>query len=251
MKIVVSILVLICVGLQARCQSNEELAAKARKAYDASQFTQAAQLYEKILNNGFESVVVYNNLGNAYYRCNEIPSAILYYEKALKLEPNLTDIRHNLSIANSRITDKVEIVPELFYKRWWKTFLNQLSIDSVGIVLIVLLTLSLLASAIYLVSRRVAVRKVSFWIGTALFVFLFVSLFAARQKENLLKYHHEAIVFTPTVTIKSSPDMASTDLFVIHEGIKVVLLDQIGEWQEIRIANGSIGWLKTGDIRLI
>jgi tetratricopeptide (TPR) repeat protein len=251
MKKAATLFFLICLGFFANSQSNEDLAAKARKAYDAGQFQQAIQLYEKILKNGQESVVLYYNLGNSYFRNNEIPSAILYYEKALKIEPNHDDIQHNLLVANSRITDKVEIVPELFYKRWWKSFINTLGIDSAGIVLIILLTLALLSTAIYLVARTVAIRKVFFWNGIAFFFLFLVSLYAAQQKEHQLMNHHEAIVFTPTVTVKSSPDLASKDLFVIHEGIKVVLLDQIGEWQEIRIANGSIGWLRTFDIRLI
>jgi tetratricopeptide (TPR) repeat protein len=251
MKVVAYIFFMMCIGLQARSQSNDELAAQARKAYDASQFPRSVQLYEKIVKNGYESAVLYYNLGNAYFRSNEIPSAILYYEKALKLEPNLEDIHHNLNIANSRITDKVEIVPEMFYKRWWKSFLNMLSIDSTAILLIILLTLALIATAVYLISKTLAVRKATFWSGIALFAILIISFYAAQQKQNQLRFHHEAIVFTPTVTVKSSPDIASTDLFVIHEGIKVVLLDKIGEWQEIRIANGSIGWLKTSDFRLI
>jgi SH3-like domain-containing protein len=84
-----------------------------------------------------------------------------------------------------------------------------------------------------------------------LFLLFFITLNAARQKAHYQKTSHEAIVFTPTLTVKSSPDQASTDLFVIHEGIKVTLLDKIGEWQEIRIANGSIGWLRTSDLRMI
>jgi tetratricopeptide (TPR) repeat protein len=251
MKTVASFLFMICISLQAMSQGNDELAAKARKAYDASQFPKAIQFYEKIIGNGYESVVLYYNLGNAYFRNNEIPSAILYYEKALKLEPNHADIQHNLAIANSRITDKVEVVPELFYKHWWKTLLNSMSIDSLGIVMIILLSFTLIFLATYLLSRSVAIRKISFWISVSLFAFFFISLFAAQQKENQIINNHEAIVFTPTVTIKSSPDNASADLFVIHEGIKVVLLDQIGEWQEIRIANGSVGWLRATDIRLI
>jgi tetratricopeptide (TPR) repeat protein len=251
MKTVVTFLFMICISLQAMSQGNDELAAKARKAYDASNFPQAIQNYEKIIGNGYESVVLYYNLGNAYFRNNEIPSAILYYEKALKLEPNHADIQHNLAVANSRITDKVEVVPELFYKQWWKTLLNSMSIDTLGIVMIFLLSFALSFLATYLLSRSVAIRKVSFWISVSLFTLFFISLFAAQQKENQITNNHEAIVFTPTVTIKSSPDNASADLFVIHEGIKVVLLDQIGEWQEIRIANGSVGWLKATDIRLI
>ena len=251
MKALVSFLIFFSIGVQAISQSNAELATKARKAYDASQYNVAVQLYEKILSNGYESAVLYYNLGNAYYRSNNIPSAILYYEKSLKLMPNSEDVIHNLAIANARITDKVEIVPDLFYKRWWNSFVNFIDIDTAGFMLIGLLSLTLLATGIYLVSKWLIIRKFSFWTGLVLLFFFLTSLLAAREKEYLLQNHHEAIVFTPTVTVKSSPDMASTDLFVIHEGIKVVLLDQVGDWQEIRIANGSVGWLRASDLRMI
>jgi len=232
-------------------ESNEELALRARKAYEKGDYAGSIESYEKILGKGYESVVLYYNLGNAYFRNVNIPSAILFYEKALKLEPNHPDIRHNLLIANSRITDKVEFIPELFYKRWWKSILNSFSLDFAAAGLIVLLTLSLLCAAIFLSSRHIGIRKTAFWSGISLFILFFILIVAARQKEQLLKQHKEAIVFTPTVTVKSSPDDASANLFVIHEGLKVTLLDQIGEWQEIKIANGSIGWLRSGDIRKI
>ncbi len=250
-KVASFIIILICISLQASSQSNDELAVKAGKAYQAGQYPVAIRLYEKIISSGFESAALYYNLGNAYFRNNEIPSAILFYEKALKINPNQPDIRHNISIANSRITDKVELVPELFYKHWWKALINTISIDALAFLLIILLAAAFIATGLYLSSQRLFVRKVSFWVGISFFGFFLAALLGAQQKEHYLKHQHEAIVFSPTVTIKSSPDVSSADLFVIHEGIKVLLLDQIGEWQEIRIANGSVGWLKASDIRLI
>jgi len=251
MKKLATILLLIGMALQAYCQSNDELAAKANKAYQAGQYAVAIELYEKIIGSGYESAPLYYNLGNAYFRSKEIPSAILFYEKALKQDPNQSDIRHNLSVANSRITDKVEIIPELFYKRWWKALLNLVSLDSLAVVLILLLCGALISAGFYLASRQLYIRKTAFWSTLALAAFFLLAFAAVRQKEHLLQNFHEAIVFSPTVTVKSSPDTASADIFVIHEGLKVFLLDQIGEWQEIRIANGSIGWLKASDIRMI
>jgi len=245
------ILFIILASISASGQSYEELAAKAARAYDAGHYSASIELYQKILDSGMESPVLYYRLGDACYRNNDMPSAILYYEKALKLDPNNRDLKHNLALANSKITDKVEIVPELFYKRWWKALLNSFTLNSIAVMLIVLLILSLTAVCIYLTSRVLTVRKLFFWSGMLLFLLFFITLNAARQKAHYQKTSHEAIVFTPTLTVKSSPDQASTDLFVIHEGIKVTLLDKIGEWQEIRIANGSIGWLRTSDLRMI
>jgi tetratricopeptide (TPR) repeat protein len=232
-------------------ESNDELAIKARKAYESGQFGVAISLYEKILGNGYESAILYYNLGNAFFRTNDIPSSILNYEKALKLDPTHSDIRYNLTIANSKITDKVEPIPDLFYKRWWKSFLNLFSLDQFAGIVIVLFALTLIVVAVYLTSKRLVIRKFAFWAGLGLFLLTAILFYSSRKKEQMLRIHYEAIVFSPTVTVKSSPDNASKDLFVIHEGLKVELLDRIGEWQEIRIANGSIGWLKSSDLKLI
>lgn len=232
-------------------QDQENVAVQARKAYEAGQFETSIQLYEGILQKGLESSVLYYNLGNAYFRNKDLPSAVLYYEKALKLDPTNPDIQHNIDLVNSKIIDKVEPVPELFYKRWWLALLNTMNLGTVAVLMICLFTLSLLFTGIYLSSTRLGIRKFSFYSAIALFILVILSFMVAREKKHYLTRHHEAIVFTPTVTIKSSPDAASTDLFVIHEGLKVTLLDKIGEWQEIRIANGSIGWLKLSDIRHI
>lgn len=244
-------LFLALLSFSAFSQNNDEIAVRARKAYESGQFKVSTELYEQILKNGYESAVLYYNLGNAYFRDNDLPSAILNYEKAKKLDPTHVDIQYNITIANSRITDKVEPIPELFYKRWWKSFLNIMNTDQFAIALILLLLICFIAAAFYLTSRVLMVRKVAFWGGLSILMIFFITLYATQQKYHYLKNHHEAIVFSPTVTVKSSPDISSKDLFVIHEGLKVELLDKIGEWQEIRIANGSVGWLKTSDLKLI
>jgi len=247
--LILSLLVLFCFDISA--QENDNIAVQARKAYDSGQYESSIQLYESIVQKGFESAVLYYNLGNAYFRNKDLPSAALYYEKALKLDPNNPDILHNIEFVNSKIIDKVEPVPELFYKRWWKSLLNLMNLDVVAVLMIILLTLSLVFAGIYLSSSRLNIRKIAFYTSASMLLLMLASFLVAREKKHYLTQHHEAIVFTPTVTVKSSPDAASTDLFVIHEGLKVTLLDKIGEWQEIRIANGSIGWLQTSDIRNI
>lgn len=237
--------------IPAICQNPEQLAAKAAKAYSSMQYTEAIKLYQNIINEGYESYALYYNLGNAYFRNNEITEAVLNYEKALKLSPNNDDIKHNIEVINNRLTDKVETVPELFYKRWWKHLLNIVDIDTLALVNIILLTISLILIALYIAVRNLMIRKFSFWGGITLLLLFFVGMIAASQRNHYLKNNHEAIVFEPTINIKSSPDENSKDIFVLHEGTKVTLLDVVADWQEIRISNGSIGWIKISDIKKI
>ncbi|MFA5974086.1 MAG: SH3 domain-containing protein [Lentimicrobiaceae bacterium] len=250
-KIAVLIAAILLVAFHAVGQNPEQLAAQAAKAYNNKQYPEAITLYDKIIADGYESYALYYNLGNAYFRNNQNAPAVLYYEKALKLSPNNEDIKHNIEVVNSKLSDKVEQVPELFYKRWWKQLLNIMDIDAMAITNIILLTLALLLFSIYIAVSGILIRKLSFWTGIAFFLLFSIGIIAASQRNYYLTNNHEAVIFEPTVNIKSSPDENSKDIFVLHEGTKVTLLDVVSNWQEIRIANGSTGWIKTSDIRNI
>lgn len=250
-KITVLVATILLVAFHATAQDPEQLAAEAAKAYNVKQYPEAIAKYEKIIDGGYESYALYYNLGNAYYRNNEAAQAILYYEKALKMAPNNEDIKHNIEVANSNLIDKVEMVPELFYKRWWKHVINIMDIDTLAFVNIVLLSLALILIALYISISNIIIRKISFWAGISLLLIFGVGVLAASQRNHYLTTQHEAVIFTQTVNIKSSPDENSKDIFVLHEGTKVKLLDVVAEWQEIRIANGSVGWIKNSDIRKI
>lgn len=250
-KIAVLFAAILLTAFHAAGQSPEQLASQAAKAYNIHQFPVAIKLYEKIIAGGYESYGLYYNLGNAYFRNNEFAPAVLYYEKALKLSPNNDDIKHNIEVINNKLTDKVEKVPELFYKRWWKQLLNIMDIDTLATINIIFLTLALLLIAIYIAASNLLIRKFSFWTGFTLFLLFSIGIFAASQRNHYLTNNHEAIIFAPTVNIKSSPDENSKDIFVLHEGTKVTLLDIVADWQEIRISNGSTGWIRMTDIRNI
>lgn len=250
-KIAVLIATILFVAFHAIGQNPDQLAAEAQKAYNNKQYQQAITQYNKIIDLGFESYALYYNLGNAYFRNNENAQAVLYYEKALKLAPNNDDIKHNIEVVNSKLTDKVETVPELFYKRWWKQIPNLTDIDTLATINILLLTIALLLIAVYIAAQNVVLRKICFWTGLSFLLFFSIGILAASERNHYLTVQHEAIVFTQTVNIKSSPDENSKDIFVLHEGTKVTLLDVIAEWQEIRISNGSIGWIKSTDIKKI
>jgi len=250
-KIAVLVATILLVAFHAVAQNPEQLAAQAAKAYNLKQYSEAIALYEKIIDGGYESYALYYNLGNAYFRNNETAPAMLYYEKALKLAPHNEDIIHNIEVVSSKLTDKVEMVPELFYKRWWKQVLNLMDIDTLAILNIIIFTLALILIAVYIAVSNILIRKISFWTGISLIFLFSIGVVAASHRNHYLNEQHEAIVFIQTVNIKSSPDENSKDIFVLHEGTKVTLLDQVAEWQEIRIANGSTGWIKTSDIRKI
>jgi len=224
---------------------------QANKAYSVGSYTEAATLYKKVVLSGYESPDLYFNLGNTYFKLNDFANAILWYERAKRLDPGNEDLDFNLNVANNKIADKIEPLPELFYKRWINNVILMFPVDTWAGAAIVLFIIGLSAGILYLASRVLFLRKIGFWLGlTAIFLSL-ITLTIAWSGYHNLKNQNQAIIFTPTVTIKSSPDEKSVDLFVLHEGTRVDILDRIGNWLEIRIANGSVGWIQSGALEKI
>ena len=251
MKKNILLIVVFFLTLFSYASENQIVIAKANKAYTEGLFTQAVELYRQVLTSGNESWELYYNLGNSYYKLNDFASAILYYEKAKKLNPGNEDINFNIKVTNNKIADRIEPLPEMFYKRWYRNLVELFSVDNWAMIVILSFILSLLCGLLFVISQRVFLRKVGFWTGIIFFVISLVSVLFSVQNYQTLQNNTEAIIFTPTVTIKSSPDEKSIDLFVLHEGTKIQILDNIGNWYEIRIANGSIGWLLTSSVEKI
>jgi len=221
------------------------------KAYQDKKFNQAVIAYQKVISLGYESSGLYYNLGNAYFKMDSLPEAILFYEKARKLNPGDEDILFNLKIVNSKIVDKIDVLPELFYIRYWKEIRSYYSRDQWAVAGITGLILFLSFAGVYLLSRRLLFRKFAFWAGLAGFVFVIFSLVFSWQSHSNMKNQKEAIVFQDAVMVKSSPDSASTDIFVVHAGTKVRVEDKVGEWLKVSIANGSVGWVESLTLRMI
>ena len=223
---------------------NEDLVIKGNKLFSEGNYQECIETYQTVLKNGMEASELYFNLGNAYFKTNDIPSAILYYEKALRLSPNDDDIIYNLSIANGLITDKIDEVPVLFYNRWKQSIYNWFSPNGWAFLASVLFLVVLVFVGIFYRARTVAIRKVAFIVGATLLTINVISFAMAYQKYRDFTQIRQAIVFEPTLNVNSSPDENSKQIFVIHEGTKVKILDNLDNWYRIRIANGSDGWVK-------
>ncbi|MCX6270115.1 MAG: tetratricopeptide repeat protein [Bacteroidetes bacterium] len=248
----IALFLLLLAGLTpAFSQDNRTPFDKANLLFKEKKYDAAAKEYEKVVQNGFESAALYFNLGNSYFKMNNIPMAIWYYEKARKLNPCDEDIIFNLKLANTRITDKIESIPELFFYRWWKEIRGLFSPDGWARITIVTFFLFFLLAAIYLLMKKVVIRKISFWLSMTLLLITIFTFTFAWQTSQLRKIQKEAIIFAPAVNVKSSPDESSVDLFVLHEGSKVIITDNLGDWYKIFIANGSVGWIPAETMKVI
>jgi tetratricopeptide (TPR) repeat protein len=234
--------------LHAMVQADFE---KANKAYMAGFYGNAITIYEEILATGQASPELYYNLGNAYFKNEESSKAILNYERALKLDPGNEDFRYNLLVANNKRIDKIDDLPELFYIRWWNALKYKLSTNQWAMLSMISFTLVFIVIALFLLSRTSFMKRLFFYSGITILLINILSGILAWQTHNESTQRNTAIVFAPSLPVKSSPDESSIDLFVIHEGLKVQIIDKIGEWNEIIINNGSKGWVKAETLERI
>lgn len=225
--------------------------ANADSAYARQQYQQAIKDYEELLHDGV-SAELYYNLGNAYYRTDNITRAVLNYERALLLSPGDGDIRFNLQMARSKTIDKITPESEMFFVTWYHALVNIMSVDGWARTALVSFALAIVLALAYLFSARIWVRKVGFFGGLAFIaVFILANLFAYQQRQELVN-RTGAIIISSAVPVKSTPSKSGTDLFILHEGTKVEITDgTMHGWKEIRVADGKEGWIETSKIEII
>ena len=223
----------------------------ANTAYINAEYAQAASLYDSILTSGYAGYKLYYNLGNAWFKQDRIGKAVLYYNKSLRLRPSDSDTEHNLKVANTYVRDKIEKVPEFFLSTWIRALRMSFSSNGWAVLSLIFFAVAAGASLVYLLARRIAIRKIGFY-TTAVMLGLFVfSLVSGSIERRELTDSRQAIVMISAAPVKSSPEKTSKDIFVLHEGTQVYIVRTLGEWHEIAIADGKRGWILGASIETI
>ncbi|GAB4258837.1 MAG: tetratricopeptide repeat protein [Vicingaceae bacterium] len=224
---------------------------KANDLYTQAKYPEALETYKAILDSQFVSAELYYNIGNTYYKLNQIPKAILYYEKALQLNPKDADILHNLKLANLRTVDKIESAQNQFIN----TALTRLYLSKTpnqwAVYTIVLLFLAVLFFMVFMFTLQTVIKKVSFYASMFFVVVFLLTMFVGYQSKHLNEHPTHAIIMSPTISVYSEPNTLSTKLFSLHEGTKVKLLETYNSWQKIMLENGNSGWIKQTDLEEI
>ena len=245
------VIYLLCIVAGMTATYGQESLTKANEAYAQEDYIKAIELYEQTAREHGVSSDLYYNLGNAYYKHNEFAKAILNYERALLLNPGNEDARFNLDMANTHIVDKIDPVGRFFLSVWIDTMRSYLSSNTWAVIGIIAFFLFIGGCYLYLFTRSVPLKKIGFFGGiVVLLIAIMVNCFAWGLNEKK-EIRNEAIVFDATVSVKSSPAESGTDLFVLHEGTKVVVLSKVGEWSEVKISDGNRGWLPSAAIEII
>lgn len=223
----------------------------ANTAYINGEYSQAIDIYNEIIASGRSSVRLYYNIGNAYFKDNQLAQAILYYNRALQISPGSSDVRYNLEIAESATKDNIETIPEFVVVEWLLAVQHTMGGVAWSIISLVALAMMLSLCMLYLLSQRLPLRKMGFFGSLFMFILFIGSMtFAARERKEIIE-SGEAIVMNSAISVKSSPDRSATDLFVIHEGTKVGIATNMNDWCEITIDDGRKGWVECSTIETI
>ena len=222
------------------------------QAYSDGRFSDASSAWTSIEESGQKSATLYYNLGNSWFKQGNYPKAILNYERALRLDPSYSDARYNLEFTNSFVQDKIEPVPEFILKSVARKVCYVMSSNAWATIFLVLFAAALVMGLLYMLGASVGRRRIGFYCGIVLLLFSIGALsFSVWQKSDSLK-SDTAIVMSPVSSVKSSPSSGSSkDLFVIHEGTKVTILDEVGSWKNISLADGRQGWIPSSDLEVI
>lgn len=235
----------------SHAQTPEQVFDRANQLYQQTKFSEARDAYESIIHSGLVSGELYYNLANTYYKLGNLGMAILNYERARRLMPNDDDVNHNLQLANLLITDRIEPTPRLFIWDYWDGIKDAFSLNAItwiGYVLFVILCASL---SLVVAARTYRLRRFGL-LGTGasmLVLVLCITLWVGKLGE--MTRSNAAIVTAKITTIKNSPDAKSSDAFVLHSGVKVMITDSVNEWVKIRLADGKVGWMEEAAAEVI
>ncbi|MDT0558206.1 tetratricopeptide repeat protein [Ichthyenterobacterium sp. W332] len=230
---------------------NETLFQRGNDLYNQGKYEDAIEIYQKVIDSDKHSSELYFNLGNAHYKLNNIASSIYNYEKALILSPSDKEVENNLAFARNMTIDAIDNSPEVGFSKLFKSVVNKFSFDqwaklSVGFVIGFVLFFLL-----YYFAYNTTKKRIAFIASTLCLFLVLVSLALAFKKSELVKNDTSAIVFATESIVKSDPNSTSSDLFRLHEGTKIKVLESFDDWDKIKLSDGETGWISSEDIKRI
>jgi hypothetical protein len=248
-RIILFLSIILCFGQFAFSQLNA--VKHANDLYAKGDYSNAAKEYEKVLNSVGIAPEIYFNLGNAYYKSNEIGKSILNYERALRLSPSFDDAKFNLELAQLKVVDNIVPSPTFFIGRWIQNLIKLLTSNQWLFISFSVFILFLALIFLFIFGPSRLIRQFSFYFAIVLVGLSFVSFIFAGVRKGQMLNHSDAIIMSGVISVKSSPDKSGTDLFQLHEGAKVTIKSTLGSWTEIKLSNGGIGWVEQVNIEKI
>jgi hypothetical protein len=229
----------------------EALYTAAVSAYERENFEESLRLFRELIAAGHEAADIYYNMGNAAFRSHSIGYSILYYEKALKLDPRHRDAAHNLDYVSRYKEDVFEEVPEFFLRAWTGAMVDVLSERSWSLLALISFVLFLSMVLVYLFSRGLVWKKTGFFSALIALIIFSVTGLSALSGHRQIAQPTEGIIVAPSVVVRSTPNESGTELFILHEGTPVHVNESLTDWQNIRIIDGREGWIRASEFEHI
>ncbi|WP_282031182.1 tetratricopeptide repeat protein [Winogradskyella eximia] len=245
------IILFVCCFSMIGFSQNDSVFSEANTLYNNGKYAEAIDKYESILDSDQHSAELYFNLGNANYKLNNIAPSIYYYEKALLLEPNDKDIQNNLAFAQNMTIDAIEIVPKVGFSRIINNIVNTFNTDTWARIAIGGVLLFVVIFLAYHFSYTSSKKRIAF---VTSIISLFIGCFSvvmAFQKDSLDRKDNPGIVFSQETRVKTDPNSASEEVFRLHEGTKVQVIETYEDWKKIKLSDNSTGWIPSEDIKLL
>lgn len=217
--------------------------------YAAEQYQRAIQKYESVLASGKHSAELYFNLGNSYYKLHKVAPAIYNYEKALQLRPDDSEIQTNLDFARKMAIDDIKVIPKVGFKKLIADFTSKYHYDNWAWITVVLGFVFLLLFTGYYYSAATLKKRLFFGGMFIVLLLMGTTIFAALFEKNRLSGERPAIVFADTVSVKSEPKPSAPDTFILHEGAKVFVLEEIANWKKVQLTDETTGWIASESIK--
>ncbi|NAS31119.1 tetratricopeptide repeat protein [Flavobacteriaceae bacterium R38] len=230
-------------------QDNEALFEEANKLYNEGDYEGAIERYEKIVAKGQHSAAIYYNLGNAHYKLNNVAPTIYFYEKALLLSPNDEDINNNISFARNMTLDDIEVLPQTGFNKLIEKSIGKLSYDTWAILSILFIILFVITFLLYYFSFKQQIKRLYFILSALSILICVFSVVFAFQEYNSIQKDRPAIIFAVESDVKSEPNERSENVFLLHEGTKVNVLEELNDWKKIKLLDGKIGWIPQDDLK--
>jgi tetratricopeptide (TPR) repeat protein len=238
-------------GMNEDDDAIDSLFMNANRLYHQGDFEPALEGYHEIVLKGFESADLYYNMGNAAYRSNSIGHAILYFEKALKLEPAHEDATHNLEFVSRYRLDTFDEVPHLFLGAWIHWFVQLFTEKTWSILALLFFMVLLSGLLVYLFSRQIVLKKLGFINGLVALLLFIITFSSALSRYRDIVNPDAGIILAPSVVVRSSPSESGTELFILHEGTEIEMKEVVSGWQNIKVPDGREGWIMAGNFESI
>ncbi|AZJ34724.1 CDC27 family protein [Tenacibaculum singaporense] len=230
-------------------QNTNDLFLSANSLYKEGKYEEAIKLYEQIEDENLASSEVYYNLANCYYKLNKIAPTIYNYEKALQLDPLNEDAKNNLIIAKRLTLDRIEALPKSVFQKFNENYLQKFTYNTWAVITIVFSFMASILFLLFYFAYTPSKKRIYFTTSIISFLLLITSLVITYTQYNQTKNNVEAIIYTEEVSVTNEPTENSNEIFSLHEGTKVKVLDSVDNWKKIKLVDGKVGWIKTKTLK--